>query len=83
MITKIGSQSREKLEESGYELVRFLNGNKETALLRFVENIGIAHPADEEVWVKRDDFAGYVIEIEGNGYEFVCNAKGYDIEGAK
>ena len=56
----IGSQKRETLRESGLQLIA-CNG-KEAVL----SNSGKA-----EMWVLNDDFAGYVIEINGQGYEFM------------
>ena len=57
-----GSQYRESLEESGYELVDIQD---DEAILRN-KNDG-----SEELWVERDDHAGYTIEINGVGYEYI------------
>jgi hypothetical protein len=66
---QFGSQCRETLLESGYELVKV---EDDEAILR--------NPAVEqfELWVKHDDHAGYTIEINGVGYEFVRSAKTFD-----
>lgn len=60
----IGSQKRETLKESGYTFISDL-GNNEVCL------------SDEngklELWVANDDHAGYTIEIDGVGYEFVSS----------
>ena len=57
----IGSQKRETLQESGLTLIALhLNGKE--ALLN--------NDGKTELWVLNDDFAGYVIEIEGKGFEF-------------
>lgn len=64
MITR-GSQIRETLAESGYELVRHLPHGE--VLLRDILD------GSTEIWALRDDFAGYVIEIDGKGYEFVTS----------
>lgn len=61
MITHIGSQSREPLAESGYTLVELAN---ETA------TIADATDGHWEYWYACDDFAGYVIDIDGIGYEY-------------
>lgn len=61
---KIGSQIRETLEESGMEIHERLNSN---------EVILVDEEGKMELWVKRDDFAGYVIEILGKGYEFITS----------
>ena len=73
----IGSQKREKIEDTNYtvqfmdeHLVLSAHGVKrmevgpDAVLLN--KETGIA-----ELWTQRDDFAGYVIEIDGIGYEFV------------
>ena len=59
---RIGSQYRETLDESGYILI----GEKcdEAILFDTVTD-------NYELWVRRDDFAGWVVEIGGGGYEFV------------
>ena len=63
---KIGSQTRETLEESGRKLIALhLNGKE--ALLNYDGSC--------ERWVLNDDYAGYVIEINGQGYEFVATIK--------
>jgi hypothetical protein len=66
MIKKIGSQSRESLEESGYKIVYFIKecGDK-AVILEYIED-GI-----KEIWILNDQVAGYCIEINGEGYEFV------------
>lgn len=58
----IGSQTREKLEDTKYTLLE--QTRSDAILLNTKTNI-------KELWVKRDDHAGYVIEINGIGYEFV------------
>jgi len=60
----IGSQKRETLEESGMVLVK--RRNKNEVLLAYADE-----PDIQEVWYKNDDYAGYVIEINGSGYEFI------------
>jgi hypothetical protein len=66
MITKRGSQNREPIEDTSY------------VILKTWPQVDLGHvvlrDADtgrDELWVKRDDYAGYVIEINGRGYEFV------------
>lgn len=58
----IGSQRRETLEESGMRLLKRRNA-KEVLL---TDESGIV-----EVWYENDNFAEYVIEIDGKGYEFM------------
>lgn len=65
MIKTFGSQKREKIEDTDYVLVSIENG---TALL-FDDKTGKC-----ETWQENDHFAGYVIEINGIGYEFVTSA---------
>lgn len=56
-----GSQTRETLEESGYRVIE-RKGN----------DIILADAADNlELWHKNDHYSGYVVEIDGIGYEFV------------
>jgi hypothetical protein len=58
----IGSQKRELLAESGYVLIE-KKGRE--VLLRELESNKV------EVWWKNDHHAGYTIEIDGVGYEFI------------
>jgi len=62
--TKRGSQTREPIEETSYRLVSSWPE----------QGIGEVILEDEdkrELWVKRNDYSGYVIVINGCGYEFV------------
>jgi hypothetical protein len=61
--SKRGSQIREPLADTDYELVS--RPNKSDVLLREKGSDKL------ELWTERDDYAGYVIEIDGVGYEFV------------
>jgi hypothetical protein len=71
MITKRGSQNREPLSESGYDLVGYLD--RETIVLRWKpENDDLEQV---EVWGLCDDHAGYTIEVDGKGFEFVRDYK--------
>ncbi len=58
----IGSQYRESLKEAGYKLIS-LKGKE--AILEDKTTL------QSELWILNNDYAGYVIEINGNGYEFV------------
>jgi len=64
----IGSQTRETLAESGYSLIGRIDVNE--VILQDSADSG----GKPELWTQRDDFAGYVIEIDGIGYEFVRTA---------
>ena len=60
----IGSQIRATLKEAGLILVEIDRENK-TAILYDSET------EKEELWSEQDDFAGFTVEINGVGYEFV------------
>ena len=64
---KYGSQIRESLNDSGYSVKEFL-----------LDNQVVLEDSDGEleVWALNDGHAGYTIEINGQGYEFV---RGYYI----
>jgi len=66
MIEHIGSQTREPIEDTENELLEFveyLSGRD--AILLNTEN-GI-----KELYIERVDYAGYVVVIDGKGFEFV------------
>jgi hypothetical protein len=65
MIKQIGSQAREPLADTDYKFVSFVPDMPATALLEDKET------GKRELWVENDHFAGYTIEIDGKGYEFV------------
>lgn len=62
----IGSQTREPIEDTEYELLEFVeySSGRDAILIN-------KETKTRELWVQRDDFAGYVIEINGKGFEFV------------
>jgi len=62
----IGSQRRETLQEAGT--------NSSSGSLPFVilEN----EFGQQELWLENDSHAGYVIEVDGKGHEFVREHKG-------
>ena len=77
MIGHIGSQTREPIEDTEYTIqfrdehlvlsargVRRLEPGPDAVLLN--KETGIS-----ELWTERDDYAGYVIVIDGKGFEFV------------
>jgi len=64
-VEQIGSQHREKLEESDMEMAYRVSPTE--VILKDKDDPRLPH----ELWVLRDDFAGHVIEIDGKGYEFV------------
>jgi hypothetical protein len=66
-LRSIGSQNREKIEDTEYEVEKFLDDDKDEVILIDTET------GKKELWAKRDDFSGYVIEIDGIGYEFVSS----------
>jgi hypothetical protein len=62
VIRIIGSQRRERIEETEYRLEGFDPSYDSTIL---VDATG-----KRELWFKNDHHAGYTIEIAGIGYEF-------------
>jgi hypothetical protein len=60
---QIGSQMRETLAESEYTLLSLESGE---AVLQTSDG-------KRERWFKNDHYAGYVVEIDGIGYEFACS----------
>ncbi len=63
----IGSQCRETLQEAGYTLV---------ARLPYGEIVLEDNSGQRELWAENDHFAGYVVEVNGKGHEFVREYKG-------
>ena len=72
MITKRGSQTREPIGATTFKVVGFTKYNE--AILEDEEGGGF------ELWSPSDDFAGYVIEIAGLGYEFVTSIRDDDVK---
>ncbi len=58
----IGSQIRQKIEDTSYKL-RSKKGNF----------VSLECGDHREVWAKNDHHAGYTLEIDGIGYEFVSS----------
>jgi len=69
-IRHIGSQTRENIETTDYVIVQ-KSGNEVIVYDKDADNY--------ELWVKRDDYAGYVIDIDGIGYEFAHSIKLRDV----
>lgn len=67
---RIGSQTRETIEEAGYKFLGYLGDDKETIVLQ-----ANGDPTQKEVWQLNDHHAGYTVEFEGNGFEFVRDYK--------
>jgi len=57
----IGSQRRESLQETDYIVVHWIN--KREVILRDPSG-------KDELWFRNDHSAGYVVEINGKGFEF-------------
>ena len=74
MITKHGSQNREPLNESGYKFVGYLGEDKRRIVIQTCDS-------QPEIWGLNDDYAGYVIEFNGMGYEFIRDYKGVGCDG--
>jgi hypothetical protein len=71
---KVGSQIRENIEDTGYT-IDVIEGDELTGrnvLLVTADNNKL------ELWTENNDFAGYVIVIDGIGYEFVRTIRGYE-----
>lgn len=75
----VGSQTRERIEDTEYELVSIdehtvinEHGSHKAEYPQSREAIlEVTDTGKQELWVESDDFAGYVIEIDGIGYEFI------------
>ena len=61
-MTRVGSQSRETLQESGYTLVKYIS----PAEVILVDTFG-----QEELWVENFTKPGYAIEISKKPFVFV------------
>lgn len=74
MMRKYGSQIREPVEEAGFTVAGHIDD----------DTVVLQHNTDGkfEVWSKKDDFAGYVVEIDGVGYEFYHTAQNMDLKAA-
>jgi hypothetical protein len=69
-----GSQLREKLEDTEYALVEFSNAEHgPDGELTWNEAVLQDSDGKREVWVLHDDHAGYTVEINGLGYEFISS----------
>ena len=63
---RFGSQRRSTLKEEGYSLVALV---EESAIVR--------NPCEEEeLWTKNDNGAGFILDINGVGYEYVTSSLG-------
>jgi hypothetical protein len=65
MITHRGSQSRESYQDAGYRIVATWPEVDRGHVVLMDET------GKRELWVRRPDYAGYVVTINGIGYEFV------------
>ena len=68
----IGSQLRETLEEAELTLHKRINAD---------EVVLMDTEGKMELWCRKDDFAGYVVEIEGEGYEFCASVSQAEVMG--
>lgn len=69
---KIGSQTRESIEETKYSISQRINSQE--VILRD-ETTG-----ELSLWCANDHYAGYVIEIDEIGYEFCTSIRAEAIE---
>lgn len=74
MARQIGSQYRETLAEAGYTFLGWDGGEGDHK----AEAILVDADGKQERWVRRDDHAGWTVEIEGIGYEFVHSLRQKD-----
>jgi hypothetical protein len=75
MITIVGSQSREPIEDTEYVVAAKINDEiSDEVLLREK-----TEDSSFELWSRNDDFAGYTIVIDGKGYEFIRSARQGDL----
>ena len=65
MITAKGSQNREPIEDTEYHIVKTWPEVSRGHVVLEDET------GRRELWVKNDHYSGYVIVINGKGYEFV------------
>jgi hypothetical protein len=63
---QIGSQNRETLQEAAFDLVE-ITGQKPNRSALLKDRLD----GNLELWRENDTFAGYVVEIDGTGFEFV------------
>lgn len=70
---QIGSQWRETLAETEYQILGWLDS--QTVVLQDSDDLD---KDKGEVWFRNDHHAGYTIEIDGIGYEFARSFKGDD-----
>lgn len=62
----IGSQRRETVDDAGYEFDTRLDS--ETIVL-------LNEDKEPEVWGLNDDHAGWTLEYDGKGYEFIRSGR--------
>lgn len=60
----VGSQTSEKLVDSEYDCISYREKAGELILIDTATG-------QQSLWVRNDDFAGYVIKYMGHGFEFV------------
>jgi len=64
----IGSQTREDIKDAPYVFKEYLE-DQDVVLFNCVTS-------KRELWTRNDSYAGYVVVIEGIGYEFCKTLKG-------
>lgn len=72
MIRKIGSQSRERIEDTSYRVV--WKGTDGGMVVEDTET------GKREFWYQNDHHSGYTLEVDGLGYEFVSDRDVYGID---
>lgn len=63
---RVGSQIREPYDEAGYQIIE--RRGDELEVEYFDDR---AHRLVREIWCKNDHYSGYVITVDGVGFEFI------------
>jgi len=77
MLEHIGSQIREPIEDTEYKISfrdeHLVLGAKGVRRLEYGPDVVLLNTQTgiSELWREKDDYAGYVIVIDGKGFEFI------------
>lgn len=78
MITRVGSQNREPIADTEYIVIGKEIGVKDKTVMDVI--LQDQESGQEELWTANDDYAGYVIVIDGIGFEYVQTLTKGDIK---
>jgi hypothetical protein len=72
LMKRIGSPNRETLEEANMKLVSKLVSRSSYKSVILQDEVG-----QKSLWGQNGHYAGYgyVVEVDGVGYEFICSVK--------